>query len=51
MQLDAAQNKVVRSKPVALSMLKGGSSTGKTTTAVYRSIYLKNNLNLSLDVK
>lgn len=43
MQLDAAQNRIVKSKPVELSLLKGSKNTGKTTTAVYRTLYLKNN--------
>jgi SOS regulatory protein LexA len=51
MQLDAAQNRIVKSKPVALSLLKGGNSTGKTTTAVYRTLYLKNNYCLYDDDK
>jgi DNA helicase IV len=43
MQLDAAQNRIIRSKPLGISLLKGISSSGKTTTAVYRSLFLKNN--------
>jgi SOS regulatory protein LexA len=43
MQLDAAQNRIIRSKPLSISLLKGISSSGKTTTAVYRSLFLKNN--------
>lgn len=43
MQLDAVQNRIIRSKPNKLSLLKGISNTGKTTTAVYRTLYLKNN--------
>jgi SOS regulatory protein LexA len=51
MQLDAAQNRIVKSKPVDLSLLKGSSSTGKTITAVYRTLYLKNNYCLYDDDK
>jgi SOS regulatory protein LexA len=43
MQLDTAQNRIVKSKPVEFSLLKGIDNTGKTTTAVYRTLYLKNN--------
>lgn len=43
MQLDAVQNRIIRSKPLSISLLKGISSSGKTTTAVYRSLFLKNN--------
>ncbi|MCM8711462.1 transcriptional repressor LexA [Clostridium sp. SYSU_GA19001] len=43
MQLDAVQNKIVRSRPLGISLLKGTSGSGKTTTAVYRALYLKNN--------
>jgi SOS regulatory protein LexA len=51
MQLDAAQKRIVKSKPIELSLLKGGSNTGKTTTAVYRTLYLKNNYCLYDDDK
>ncbi|MCM0648275.1 transcriptional repressor LexA [Clostridium swellfunianum] len=51
MQLDAAQHRIVKSKPVPISLLKGSSSTGKTTTAVYRTLYLKNNYCLYDDDK
>jgi SOS regulatory protein LexA len=43
MQLDAAQNRIIKSKPADISLLKGLKSTGKTTTAVYRTLFLKNN--------
>lgn len=42
MQLDAAQMRIIKSKPSGVSLLKGLSSTGKTMTAVYRTLYLKN---------
>lgn len=43
MQLDTVQSRIIRSKPNKLSLIKGISNTGKTTTAVYRTHYLKNN--------
>ena len=43
MQLDGIQEKIIRSKPNKLSLVKGSCNTGKTTTAVYRTLYLKNN--------
>lgn len=43
MQLDAAQKRVVRSKFLGHSLVRGITETGKTTIAVNRSIYLKNN--------
>lgn len=43
MQLDAAQNRIVRSKPLQTSLIRGVSGTGKTTAAVYRALFLKNN--------
>lgn len=51
MQLDVAQNRIVRSKPVKYSLIKGKSNSGKTTTAVYRALYLKNNYCLYKDDK
>jgi SOS regulatory protein LexA len=43
MQLDAVQNRIIKGKPSSISLLKGISGTGKTTTAVYKTFYLKNN--------
>jgi SOS regulatory protein LexA len=43
MQLDTIQDKIIRSKPNKTVLLKGINNTGKTTTAVYRAYYLKNN--------
>jgi SOS regulatory protein LexA len=43
MQLDAAQKRVVQSKFLGHSLVRGITETGKTTIAVNRSIYLKNN--------
>ena len=51
MQLDTVQNRIVKSKPMGLSLLKGSSKTGKTTSAVYRTLYLKNNYCLYDDDK
>ena len=43
MQLDAVQKRVVQSKFLGHSLVRGVTETGKTTIAVNRSIYLKNN--------
>ncbi|SKA73255.1 SOS regulatory protein LexA [Clostridium sp. USBA 49] len=43
MQLDAAQNRIIKSRPFKYSILKGKSGSGKTMTAAYRALYLKNN--------
>ncbi|ERI90032.1 repressor LexA [Clostridiales bacterium oral taxon 876 str. F0540] len=43
MKLDAVQNRIIRSKPSSFNLLKGINGTGKTTTAVHRIFYLKNN--------
>lgn len=51
MQLDAVQNRIVKSKPIKFSLLKGKSGSGKTTTALYRTLYLKNNYCLYDDDK
>lgn len=51
MQLDTAQNRIVRSKPLQASLLRGVKGTGKTTAAVYRTLYLKNNYCLYDDDK
>lgn len=42
MELDAVQRKIVLAKQLGYSLLKGKVSSGKTTTAVHRAIYLKN---------
>lgn len=42
MQLDRIQKKIVESKPSEISLINGVSSTGKSTIAVYRALYLKN---------
>lgn len=51
MQLDGIQEKIIRSKPNKLSLIKGSCNTGKTTIAVYRTLYLKNNYCLFDDDK
>lgn len=43
MQLDAAQKRVIQSKFLGHSLVRGATGSGKTTIAVNRSIYLKNN--------
>lgn len=43
MQLDTAQKKIIQSKFLGASLVRGVTETGKTTIAVNRSIYLKNN--------
>lgn len=43
MNLSKEQKKIVSSKVFNISLIKGKSSTGKTTTAIHRAIYLKNN--------
>lgn len=51
MQLDAAQNRIVKSKPLQASLIRGLKGTGKTTAAVYRALFLKNNYCLYDDDK
>jgi SOS regulatory protein LexA len=43
MELDNMQKKIIRSKPFGLSIVKGDTGSGKTTTAIYRMLHLKNN--------
>lgn len=42
MNLDAVQKKLILSKQLGYSLLKGKTSSGRTTTAIHRAIYLKN---------
>jgi len=42
MDLDRIQNRVVNSKVVPYSVLRGAAGSGKTTAAIHRVIYLKN---------
>lgn len=43
MELNSSQIRFIKSKSTHYSILKGHKSSGKTTAAVYRIIYLKNN--------
>jgi SOS regulatory protein LexA len=43
MELDAVQRRLIKSKVILYSILKGAKGSGKTTAAVYRIIYLENN--------
>lgn len=43
MEFDASQKRLIKSKITPYSILKGHKSSGKTTAAVYRIIYLKDN--------
>ncbi len=42
MKLDAVQRRIVLNKQLGYSLLKGKVSSGKTTAAIHRAIYLKN---------
>lgn len=42
MKLNRGQSKIVHSKPCGYSIIRGLEGCGKTTTAVYRGLYLKN---------
>ncbi|WP_050607968.1 S24 family peptidase [Clostridium niameyense] len=42
MNLEKRQNKIVKNKYLGYSLLRGAIDTGKTTTAIYRGLYLKN---------
>ncbi|WP_409069503.1 S24 family peptidase [Clostridium sp. FAM 1755] len=42
MKLESRQNKIVKSKHLGYGLLRGAEGTGKTTAAIYRGIYLKN---------
>jgi len=42
MQLTLEQQKMIHSKPSRYSLIKGNKGSGKTTAAIYRSLYLKN---------
>ncbi|MGV8982508.1 S24 family peptidase [Clostridium sp.] len=43
MELTLEQRRMVHSKPSRYSLIKGNEGSGKTTAAIYRSLYLKNN--------
>ncbi|WP_411679346.1 S24 family peptidase [Clostridium thailandense] len=51
MELDTVQKKLVLSKQLGINLLKGKTSSGKTTAAVHRAIYLKNQYCLYEDDK
>lgn len=42
MKLDAVQRRIIFNKQLGYSLLKGKGSSGKTTAAIHRAIYLKN---------
>ncbi len=42
MKLESGQNRIVKSKHLGYGLLRGSLGTGKTTAAIYRGIYLKN---------
>ena len=43
MELGLKQLRMIHSKPSRYSLVRGAKGTGKTTAAIYRSLYLKNN--------
>jgi len=43
MELSLKQQRMIHSKPSRYSLIRGAKGTGKTTAAIYRSLYLKNN--------
>ncbi|MBU3180932.1 S24 family peptidase [Clostridium psychrophilum] len=43
MELSMQQEKIIHDKPLRYSLIKGNEGTGKTTVAIYRSLYLENN--------
>lgn len=51
MKLDTVQKKLVLSRQLGISLLKGKASSGKTTAAIHRAIYLKNEYCLYEDDK
>ena len=51
MELDLKQHRMIHSKPSRYSLIRGAKGTGKTTAAIYRSLYLKNNYCLYDDDK
>ncbi|ABS32450.1 LexA family transcriptional regulator [Clostridium botulinum] len=42
MKLESGQNRIAKSKHLGYGLLRGSKGTGKTTAAIYRGIYLKN---------
>lgn len=51
MQANKEQLKLINSKPNGYSIIKGLKGCGKTTAAVYRALYLKNNYSFCQDDK
>ncbi|MBU3175279.1 UvrD-helicase domain-containing protein [Clostridium estertheticum] len=51
MELGLKQHRMIHSKPSRYSLIRGAKGTGKTTAAIYRSLYLKNNYCLYDDDK
>ncbi|MCB2356799.1 S24 family peptidase [Clostridium estertheticum] len=51
MELGLKQHRMIHSKPSKYSLIRGAKGTGKTTAAIYRSLYLKNNYCLYDDDK
>ncbi|MCB2306271.1 UvrD-helicase domain-containing protein [Clostridium estertheticum] len=51
MELGLKQYRMIHSKPSRYSLIRGAKGTGKTTAAIYRSLYLKNNYCLYDDDK
>lgn len=43
MELGLNQRRMIHSKPSKYSLVRGAKGTGKTTAAIYKSLYLKNN--------
>lgn len=42
MQLDNIQKRIISGKPQSFQFVRGGLGTGKTTSLIYRAVYLKN---------
>lgn len=42
MKLESGQNRIAKSKHLGYGLLRGSEGTGKTTAAIYRGIYLRN---------
>ncbi|MGH4119610.1 LexA family protein [Clostridium sp.] len=51
MELCLEQQKLIHSKPSRYSLIRGMQNSGKTTAAIYRSLYLKNHYCLYKDDK
>ena len=51
MELCLEQQRLIHSKPSKFSLIRGMQNSGKTTAAIYRSLYLKNHYCLYEDDK